>query len=146
MFSLLGMVESNPSSLLRTNMKCEHVEDVAACITKGVHAKRILEPLDAGMIRTMAFVNYWNFLGWLLFSKKKLLTITVNDSYFSSLATLILGFARRASNIMRRFRLVLSDTCLLWDDDSRAWPDWKKCEIAPPMAPISRACFESFDE
>ena len=39
-------------------MKCEHVEDVAACITKGVHAKRILEPLDAGMIRTMAFVNY----------------------------------------------------------------------------------------
>ena len=58
MFSLLGMVESNPSSLSRTNMKCEHVEDVAACITKGVHAKRILEPLDAGMIRTMAFVNY----------------------------------------------------------------------------------------
>ena len=34
-------------------MKCEHVEDVAACITKGVHAKRILEPLDAGMIRTI---------------------------------------------------------------------------------------------
>ena len=51
----------------------------------------------------------------------------------SSRWTVTFGFAQRASNTIRTFLRVCSDTFRLWLDERRAWPDWKKCERAPPM-------------
>ena len=46
---------------------------------------------------------------------------------------LTFGFALNASKMMRIFLFVCSDTCRLWLEERRAWPDWKKLDNAPPM-------------
>ena len=51
----------------------------------------------------------------------------------SSRGTVTFGFAHSASNTILIFLLVCSDTALLWLEERRAWPDWKKFDRAPPM-------------
>ena len=53
----------------------------------------------------------------------------------SSLWTVTRGFALRAWNTFRMCFLVWSETPLLWPEDRRARPSWKKLESAPPMWP-----------
>ena len=47
--------------------------------------------------------------------------------------TVTFGLAHSASKTILIFLLVWSETVRLWLDDSKAWPDWKKLERAPPI-------------
>ena len=51
----------------------------------------------------------------------------------SNLWTPTFGFAHKASKMIRIFLRVCSDAFRLWEELKRAWPDWKKCDKAPPI-------------
>jgi hypothetical protein len=65
------------------------------------------------------------FLTWLTFG--------ICDSNPSSLWTVTLGLARRASNMMRTLLRVCSDTPRWLPAERSALPDWTKLLSAPPM-------------
>ena len=51
----------------------------------------------------------------------------------SSLCTPTFGLAHSASKMILMFLLVCSDAFLLWEEESRACPDWKKWDNVPPI-------------
>ena len=61
------------------------------------------------------------------------LTFGICESSPSSLWTVTLGLARRASNMMRTLLRVCSDTPRWLPAERSALPDWKKLLSAPPM-------------